>query len=149
MLVGQLVQGEWENHPHQASPTARCLGCVGLCLKSTGHSPWSLAHFFLSESDNCSVVFDSLWPHGLEPAKLCPWDPPGKNTGAVAISYSRGSSQPRDWTLFHWKADSLPLWHLGSYSKYKTPLIWFVQRRAELSSLQTFVLNIEYLFHTV
>ena len=29
-----------------------------------------------------SVVSDSLWPHGLYPARfLCPWDSPGKNTG--------------------------------------------------------------------
>ena len=29
-----------------------------------------------------SVVSDSLWPHGLQPAKLlCPWDFLGKNTG--------------------------------------------------------------------
>ena len=29
-----------------------------------------------------SVVSDSLWPHGLQPAKLlCPCDSPGKNTG--------------------------------------------------------------------
>ena len=29
-----------------------------------------------------SVVSDSLWPHGLLPARLlCPWDCPGKNTG--------------------------------------------------------------------
>ena len=29
-----------------------------------------------------SVMSDSLWPHGLQPAKLlCPWDFPGKNTG--------------------------------------------------------------------
>ena len=29
----------------------------------------------------CSVVSDSLQPHGLEPARLfCPWDFPGKNT---------------------------------------------------------------------
>ena len=28
-----------------------------------------------------SVVFYSLWPHGLQPARLfCPWDSPGKNT---------------------------------------------------------------------
>ena len=148
MSVGQLVQGAWENRPHQASPTARLLDCVWLCLESTGHSPWSLAHFFLSESDNHSVVPDCLRPHGLEPAKLCPWDPPGKHTGVVAISYSRGSSQPRDWTLLHWKADSLPLQHLGSH-KYKTPLMWFVQRTAGLSSLQNFVLNIAYLFHAV
>ena len=30
----------------------------------------------------CSVVSDSLWPHGLYPARLLsPWDFPGKNTG--------------------------------------------------------------------
>ena len=29
-----------------------------------------------------SVMCDSLWPHGLWPARLlCPWDSPGKNTG--------------------------------------------------------------------
>ena len=29
----------------------------------------------------CSLMSDSLWPHGLWPARLlCPWDPPGKNT---------------------------------------------------------------------
>ena len=36
----------------------------------------------------------------------------------VAISYSRGSSQPRDGTqvlhLLNWQADFLPLHHLGS-----------------------------------
>ena len=31
---------------------------------------------------NCSVVFYSLRPHGLQPARLlCPWDFPGKDTG--------------------------------------------------------------------
>ena len=29
-----------------------------------------------------SVVSDSSWPHGLQPARfLCPWNFPGKNTG--------------------------------------------------------------------
>ena len=29
-----------------------------------------------------SVVFDSLWPHGLQPTRLLhPWDFPGKSTG--------------------------------------------------------------------
>ena len=33
---------------------------------------------------SCSVVYYSLWPHGLYPARLfCPWNPPGKNTGVV------------------------------------------------------------------
>ena len=31
---------------------------------------------------SCSVVTDSLWPHGLQPSRLlCPWNFPGKNTG--------------------------------------------------------------------
>ena len=48
---------------------------------------------------SCSVMSDSLWPHGLG-------SPPGSSTGIlqarilewVAISFSRGSSWPRDWT---------------------------------------------------
>ena len=37
-------------------------------------------------------------PHGLQPTRLlCPGDYPGKNKW-VAISYSRGSTWPRDWT---------------------------------------------------
>ena len=43
----------------------------------------------------------TLWPHGLQPARLLgPWDFPGKNTGVVAATYSGGSSWPRDWTCF-------------------------------------------------
>ena len=46
-----------------------------------------------------SVVPDSLWPHGLQPARLLfPWDFSGKNTEWVAISYPRGSSQSRNQT---------------------------------------------------
>ena len=64
-----------------------------------------------SESVSRSAVSDSLWPHGLQPTRLlCPWDSPGKKTW-VAISFSRGSFRPRDWTwvacigrwvLYHW-----------------------------------------------
>ena len=40
-----------------------------------------------------------LWCYGLYPTRLlCPWDFLGKNTGLVAISFSRGSSRPRDRT---------------------------------------------------
>ena len=47
-----------------------------------------------------SVMSDCLRPHGLQPARLlCPWDSPGKNTEWVAISFSRGSSRPRDCIL--------------------------------------------------
>ena len=42
---------------------------------------------------------DSFQPHGLWPTRLLYLgDFPGKNTGVVAISFSRASSPPRDWT---------------------------------------------------
>jgi len=38
-----------------------------------------------------SVVSDSLWPHGLEPARLLhPWDSPGKNTGVGCHALFQG-----------------------------------------------------------
>ena len=59
---------------------------VGLCL---------LCHRLLKYHNysvcvcTCSVMSNSLWPHGLYPAKLlCPWGFPGKSTGLGCISYS-------------------------------------------------------------
>ena len=50
-----------------------------------------------------SVVSDSLQPHRLQPARLlCPWNFSGKNTAVSAISFSRGSSPPRDLTHISW-----------------------------------------------
>ena len=44
---------------------------------------WALCVFMYVCVCVCSVVFDSLWPHELSPARLfCPWDAPDKNTGA-------------------------------------------------------------------
>ena len=37
---------------------------------------------------------DSWWPHGL----YSPWNSPGQNTEVGAFPFSRGFSQPRDWT---------------------------------------------------
>ena len=42
----------------------------------------SLVHESEKWKRSCSVVSDSLWPHGLQPTRLlCPWDFPGKCTG--------------------------------------------------------------------
>ena len=38
-------------------------------------------------SESCSVVSDSLWPHGL----YSPWNSPGPNTGVV-FPFSKGSN---------------------------------------------------------
>ena len=59
----------------------------------------------------CSVVSDSLWPYGLQPARLfCPWNFPGKNTGMGSHSLFQWIfPNPHLLCLLHWLADSLPL----------------------------------------
>ena len=77
---------------------------------------------------------DSWWPHGLWPNRLlCPWDSPGKNTGIVAISSSRGSSQPRDWTQVSC-IDRQILYHL---SHQGSPIFAFAAAAKSLQSCPT------------
>ena len=69
-----------------------------------------------------SVVSDSLRPYGLQPnSLLCPWDSPGKNTGAGCHALLQGIF----WTqglnlsllhLLHQHADSLPTKSPGKQS---------------------------------
>ena len=78
---------------------------------SEGRKKIKSIHHMLS----CSVISDSLQPHGLYPTRfLCPWDFPGRILEWVAISFSNGSSWPRDrthiscvssidrWIIYHW-----------------------------------------------
>ena len=41
--------------------------------------------------ESCSVMSNSLGPHGL----YSPWNSPGQNTRVGTIPLSRGSSQPK------------------------------------------------------
>ena len=65
----------------------------------------SLSHVQLFYNPmNCSPPCSSA--RGISQTRILEW---------VAISFSRGSSQPRDRTyLLHWQVDSLPLSHEGS-----------------------------------
>ena len=48
-----------------------------------------------SENVSCSVVSNSLWPYGLQPARLlCPWNFPDKNTGVGCHPFSRDLPDP-------------------------------------------------------
>ena len=65
----------------------------------------------------CSVASNSLWPHGLQLARLlCPWSFPHRNIRAgclyllQAIFPTQGSNLSL-LCLLHWQADSLPLHH--------------------------------------
>ena len=66
--------------------------CVCVCVRV-------LSHVWLYNSMDCSLPGSSVC--GILQATLLEW---------IAISYSRGSSQPRDWRkvlhLLHWQADS-------------------------------------------
>ena len=51
---------------------------------------------------NCSVVSDSLWPHGLWPTRLlCPWDFPSRNTSVGCHFLLQGTfpTQGSNWGL--------------------------------------------------
>ena len=87
-----------------------------------------------------SVVSNYVWPYGLWPTRLlCPWDSPGKNTGVVAITYSRESSQPRDrtwvsvscigrWILYQLCHLEVGRCFSSPFSKLSSKLLlWFIQ----------------------
>ena len=47
---------------------------------------------------SCSVMSNSLRPHGLQPARLlCLWNPPGKNTGVGCHSLLQGILPTQGW----------------------------------------------------
>ena len=53
-----------------------------------------LSHKFVKESESCSVLSDSLQPHGLYSS----WDSQARILEWVTFPFSRGSSQPRNRT---------------------------------------------------
>ena len=78
---------------------------------------------------SCSVMSDTLQPHGLQPARLlCPWDSPGKNTTVGCHALLQGifptqGSNPGlphyRWILFHLSHQGSLLWWLsGKESAY-------------------------------
>ena len=55
--------------------------------------------FYISVQFSCCwVVSDSLWPHGLQHARLlCPWNSPGRNTGVGSRSLLQGIFPTQEW----------------------------------------------------
>ena len=91
-----------------------------------------LSFFFLfyylekSESAICSVVSDSLWPHGLLPTELlCPWDSPDKNTGVGGHALLQGIFL--NWGLNPGLLDCRQiLYHLSNWGVFLFYFILFV-----------------------
>ena len=68
----------------------------------------------------------SLWPHGLQPARLlCPWDFPSKNTevGCCFLFQRIFLTQGSNPHLLYWQEGSLPLSHQGSPVLHKSAQI--------------------------
>ena len=85
----------------------------------------------------CSVLSEALWPHGLRPARLlCPWDSPGKNTGAGCHAVLQGTFPTQGWKphLLHWKADSSPLVPPGKPHIYFLDIIHKSFKKARILS---------------
>ena len=94
----ELPEIPWHNRGRKHLGTGRCFGGrqIWVCLKTAlltssvvygrSLSLLEFQYFHLSNWDacmlSCSVVSDSLQPHGGQSTGLlCPWDFPGKDTG--------------------------------------------------------------------
>ena len=76
-----------------------------------------VAPTYKSESVSCSVVSDSLRPHGLLPARLLwPWDSSGKNTGVGCHSLLQGVfwAEGSNPGLLYWRQILYSLRHRGA-----------------------------------
>ena len=79
------------------------------------------------KSESCSVVSDSLRPHGL----YSPWNSLGQNTGVDSLSLLQGIFPPKDWTqvshiagrfFTSWATREAPIYALFDY---KYPYVKF------------------------
>ena len=136
----KCVAGFWQLPPHldRWDTASWCDGLwagTGLCVlgRETLHQPgrgsaWEkerasqlcILSLSVGYVFNCSDVYESLRPHGVEPARLlCPWDSPGKNTRVECHALLQGIFPTQRWNagllrLLHWQADFLPQSHPGS-----------------------------------
>ena len=81
---------------------------------------------------------DSLWPHGLQPARLlCPWNSPGKNTGVGCHSLLQGifPTQGSSSRLLHCRQILYLLSHQGGMWKKKTRLTGRVRAPTDRTGL--------------
>ena len=92
------------------------------CLGQRDNKTWNLTHRITvsceSERVSCSVVSDSLPPHGLQPTRLlCPRNSPGKGTGVGCYYLLQGifPTQGLNLSLLHCKQILYHLSHQGSH----------------------------------
>ena len=119
------------------------------------HLEKCLAYSKFLSSISCSVVSDSLRPHGLEPTRfLCPWNSPGKNTEVGSHSLLQGIFLTQGlnlglllcrWILYwlshrHMLTKYKPVNDEESMGRYVVRLLW---KRRTAQSLETVKLNFD------
>ena len=100
---------EWVTYPFSSgSSQPRNLTRVS-CIADRFFTTW-VRREAPSESESHSVVFDSLWPHGL----YSPWNSPGQNTGVGSLSLLQEifPTQGLNPGLLHW-------WQILAQLSYK------------------------------
>ena len=115
------ITGKWSQRPNDKvifGSSAAYLCCFQ--LSEIMKAPYSLSNFDLdlfpcytkSESENLSVVSDSLWLHGL----YSPWNSPGQNTGVGSHSHLQGifPTQGSNPGLLHCRWILYQMSHKGS-----------------------------------
>ena len=135
--------GIWDRSPNAAIFRSWLVGHdSGKCSKSCSEtrneqSPLTLntsakPTWFHTRVCSYSAMPDSLWPHGLQPARfLCSWDLPGKDTGVdfhflLQGTFPTQGSNPCFLCFLHWQMGSLPPSHLES----PDPTWWFTKGHA-------------------
>ena len=83
-------------------------------------------------AQSCLTVCDSMdypmWPHGIRQARILKW---------IAIPFSRGSLQPRDWTqVFHIEGRFFTSWATREPSKGKADAKTFIKEHREQSKVK-------------
>ena len=94
------------------------------------------AEVFPSKRESCSVMSNSLWPHGL----ISPWNSPGQNTGVGCLSLLQGifPTQGLNPGLLHCRRILYQLSHKGSPSSTeKMPLVLHPGCEKKKKTLQT------------
>ena len=71
---------------HPPHPLANTLGSTSKIPLEFAHLTLCPNYLFSYLSESCSVVFNSLQPHGL----YSPWNSPGQNTGVGSLSLLPG-----------------------------------------------------------
>ena len=86
ILMKCLQWKAWRQADQPTRTFIKCTAWLGFGKMNRESQVFSELVWCESENVSCSVMSDSLWPHGL----LCPWDFPGKNTRVGCHSILQG-----------------------------------------------------------